>query len=240
MVAAAGAGVAAVEHELLGAQARLRGLPRRASSVWSTQLGPAARRLDVDLDHAGIGRDLDVRQPRIVRRRVALEDDRQVQRRRRLLDRGDEIEVVLRRLHRRHEDVQAAVARLDAQRGAHDPGGRFAELRHHVVLAIVRLQRLRDAGGRRRAARRDGRSAPARSRDRRAAAAAGGPRIHPARSASRARPRRPTAGCRAAGGSPSASRPGAGTGARARKNHGPLRQRGVGRRIVAPRRSGSA
>jgi hypothetical protein len=34
---------------------------------------------------------------------------------------GDEIEIILRRLDRRHEDMQPPVARLDAQRGADDP-----------------------------------------------------------------------------------------------------------------------
>ena len=41
------------------------------------------------------------------------------------LDGGDEIEVILRFLHRRHENVQPAVARLDAERGAGDPRGGF-------------------------------------------------------------------------------------------------------------------
>ena len=56
VVAAAGAGVAAVEHELLGRQARL---VRRLVEVRGLldQLVPAVRRVDVDFDHARVGRD---------------------------------------------------------------------------------------------------------------------------------------------------------------------------------------
>ena len=55
VVAAAGAGVAAVEHELLGRQARLA---RRAVEMRRLldQLAPARCRIDVDLDHARVGR----------------------------------------------------------------------------------------------------------------------------------------------------------------------------------------
>ena len=38
---------------------------------------------------------------------------------------GDEVEEILGFVHRRQENVQAAVARLDAQRAAGDPGGGF-------------------------------------------------------------------------------------------------------------------
>ena len=71
VVAAAGAGVPAVEHELLGAQpAEARLLVQRRRVV--DQLAPAARGLHVHLDHAGIGRDLDLLEARVVRRRIAL------------------------------------------------------------------------------------------------------------------------------------------------------------------------
>ncbi len=42
-----------------------------------------------------------------------------------LLDGGDQIEIVLRRRDRRHEDVEPAVPGLDAERGAHDAGCRL-------------------------------------------------------------------------------------------------------------------
>ena len=69
VVAAAGAGVAAVEHEFLGAEPRSAALPRRASSVMFTSSSQLRGGMDVDLDHAGIGRDLDDVEARIAGRR---------------------------------------------------------------------------------------------------------------------------------------------------------------------------
>ena len=89
------------------------------------QFAPARRRMDVDFDHARIGRDTQLLQPRIARRLVAFEDDRHIQRCRGGFDRGDQLEVVLETGGRRHEDVQPAIARLGAQRGARDPAGGF-------------------------------------------------------------------------------------------------------------------
>ena len=95
MIAAAGAGVPAVEHEFFGAQPRLPRLFVERRRV-AHQLVPAVGRMDVDLDHAGVGRDLEMVQPMIVRRRVAFDHDRQcASSARGLLDRGDQVEVVL-------------------------------------------------------------------------------------------------------------------------------------------------
>jgi hypothetical protein len=78
VVAAAGAGVAAVGHELLGRQAGLeRGLVQELGVV--DQFGPVVRRVDVDLDHARVGRDLQHLQARVARRRVAFHHDLQAQ-----------------------------------------------------------------------------------------------------------------------------------------------------------------
>ncbi len=55
------------------------------------------RRVDIDLDHAGIGSDLQLMDARIVRRRVALDHDRHAEMRRRVLDGGEQIEVVFDR-----------------------------------------------------------------------------------------------------------------------------------------------
>ena len=62
------------------------------------QLGPVVRRMDVDLDHARVGRDLQHLQARVARRRVAFEHDRHAELGRRGFDRGDQLEVVLERL----------------------------------------------------------------------------------------------------------------------------------------------
>ena len=58
MIAAAGAAVAPVEHEFLGAQARQPRLFVKRGGV-GHQFRPIVRRMDVDLDHAGVRRDLD-------------------------------------------------------------------------------------------------------------------------------------------------------------------------------------
>ena len=119
--------------------------------------------MDVDLDHAGIGRDADDVEARVVRRRVALDVDRQAHRLRRGLGRGDQLEIVLDALDRRHEDAEPAVARLDRHRGAHGAAGLAellldlgllrrvvgGEVRHRLGAAAVdRLRRLGRRGGR--------------------------------------------------------------------------------------------
>ena len=151
VVAAAGAGVTAVEHELLARQPRLA---RRVVEVRRLldELAPAGRGVDVDLDHPRVGRHAQDDQARVLGRLVAFQRDRQAHGVRRLLDRSDERKVVLERRRRRHEDVEAAVARLGADRGADHLaadsfsfGGspsRFAfVLRRDGVFEVVRAAR---------------------------------------------------------------------------------------------------
>ena len=113
MIAAAGAGVAAVDQKSVGAEPDLCGVFIQAEGDVDG-LAPALRRLDVDLDHAGIGRHLDDLDARIVRRRdsprhapaiCSLLGGR--------LHRRDQFEIVLQLLDRRHEDAEHAVADLD-------------------------------------------------------------------------------------------------------------------------------
>ncbi len=59
VIAAAGAGVAAVDHELVGAEPATGARPRRGRAVIATASRQRRRRMDVDLDDAGIGRHLD-------------------------------------------------------------------------------------------------------------------------------------------------------------------------------------
>jgi hypothetical protein len=119
MVAAAGTGVAAVEHELLGTEpAQMRILVQDFGN--RDHVVPAVGRLHIDLDDAGIRCDLEHIQPRIRRRLVTLDPDRQIELGGRVLDRGDEIEVILDFGDRRHEDVDLAVPRLDRQRRPRD------------------------------------------------------------------------------------------------------------------------
>jgi hypothetical protein len=136
VVAAAGAGMAAVGHELLGRQARFkRGLVQELGVLH--QFAPVVRGVDVDLDHARIGRDLQQLQAGVARRRVALQHDLHAQGFGRGLDGGQQVQVVLQPRQRWHEDVEhtvlaadlfrlravgtARVAHLHAQRGAGEP-----------------------------------------------------------------------------------------------------------------------
>ena len=128
VVAAAGTGVAPVEHELLAAQARLAGRVVEMHGALD-ELAPARAGLDVHLDDAGVGRDAEVRQARIGRRLVALDDQADAERLGARFDRGDEFEIVVETVARRHEDVEHAVACLRRHGGAHDPGGRLPGLR---------------------------------------------------------------------------------------------------------------
>ena len=128
VVAAAGAGVAAVEHELLGAEPRCARLLVERRSCSSTSSPQLARRVDVDLDHAGIGRDLErsraadrtaAGSPRAApaapsaRRSSSIARDERRGSPRAASSGG-------------RKTCSRAVARLDAQRGAHDPRRRLA------------------------------------------------------------------------------------------------------------------
>ena len=100
MVAAAGAGVAPVEHEFVGAQARLARLfvdgGRRGHDLF-----PRARGVNVHLEHAGIGRHLNAFHARIGRGQIPFDAHRNRERRRRLFDLRHQLEVVLERFDRR-------------------------------------------------------------------------------------------------------------------------------------------
>ena len=72
--------------------------------------------MHVDLDDAGIRRHVENPDARIARRRVALDHDRLPAFRRRGLDVGEELDVILEAHQRRHEHVEMAVAHFDAQR----------------------------------------------------------------------------------------------------------------------------
>ena len=58
---------------------------------------------------------------------VAFEEDRLAELLGGVLDGGDQVEIILGALGRRHEDMEMAVARLERDRGAHDAAGRGAE-----------------------------------------------------------------------------------------------------------------
>ena len=131
VVAAAGSDMRPVDLELLRDQALAAGRVVELL-VLSNGVAPRSRRRDVDLDDAGVGRDPEIAQARIARRRVTLELDRQARLPGRRLDRGDELHPGLEREERRQEDLELAAARLDAERGAHDAGRRDPDQRPRV------------------------------------------------------------------------------------------------------------
>ena len=131
MVTAAGAGVPSVKHEFFGGQTRFarRVVQKRGAGH---DLVPRCRRLHVHLDDARIRRHLEVADARITRRLVALDEDRLVERIRRRFHRGDQFQVVIELTHRRHEDIQHAIARLCAHRRARQSGGGFFAARRRI------------------------------------------------------------------------------------------------------------
>ena len=95
----------------------------RASSyrvVVLAPVRPSCGRVNVDFDDAGIGRDPEMQSERGSWGGVVPFDlHRHAEIAGRRFDRGDQFEVIFEVLLRRHEDVQAAVPRFDAQRGPH-------------------------------------------------------------------------------------------------------------------------
>ena len=128
VVAAPGAAVPAVEHELLGPQ------PGRARRVVEGRRGrdqivPRAGGVGVDLDDPRVGGDLDHREPGVGRRRVAFDGHRRIEGGRGVLDPGQQVHVVVDGGEGREEHVQASLSRLHDDRGAHHPVGRLADRR---------------------------------------------------------------------------------------------------------------
>ena len=136
MVAAAGAGMAAVDHELVGAKAALAGLGIDRLGRGHAVV-PAMGGVDVHLDHAGIGGDADHVQARVMGRRVALDMDGQVQLGRGRLGGGQQFKVILQRLAGRHEQAKPPVARLDGDGGAHRALRRIDTVLRHDALAAA-------------------------------------------------------------------------------------------------------
>ena len=146
MVAAAGADMAAIEHELLGGQAgQVGGLVELRGAAH--QLIPARARMDIDFDHARIGGDAQHRQAGVARRLIALEDHLQAGLAGARLDRCDQLKILIEGGGRRHEDIETAVTRLDAQRG---PGNTRIGSAGGTALAVAGIapDLLHHTGGR--------------------------------------------------------------------------------------------
>ena len=128
MVAAAGAGVLSVEHELLGAEAGFAGQIVKDGGGFH-QLVPRRGGVDVYFDNARVRGDLEQAGPRIVRGRVAFEHYRHLEMIGGVFNGSHQVEIVGDVLDRRQEDEDLPIARFDAERRARDPGSGFAHFR---------------------------------------------------------------------------------------------------------------
>ena len=119
VVAAAGTRMPAIDHEFFRSQARqARLLVQRRHVV--NQLVPARRRVDIHLDHARVRRDAEQLDARVARRRIALDPDLELELGGGVFDAGDQRQIVLDTLERRHENMQPPVPNLNAQGGMDD------------------------------------------------------------------------------------------------------------------------
>ena len=139
MIAAAGAGVPPVQHEFLRAQPALSRFGVERGGV-GHQLTPTGRRNHVDLNHAGIGRNLDLAKPGIVRRRVAFNDHRELQAGGGIFHRSEQIQVIFGARHGREKHAELALPRFHGQRGSHG-AFRRGSLRSLGRLRILALPR---------------------------------------------------------------------------------------------------
>src|SRR5256885_7088402 len=108
MIAAAGAGVAAVDKIFVGTEATLRGVLVKAQGDIDG-VAPACRRLDIDLDHAGIGRDLDHLDTRVEWRRIALDVHLHLQFLGGRLYPRDQFQIILWLFHWRQESAPKSI-----------------------------------------------------------------------------------------------------------------------------------
>src|SRR5688500_3780945 len=132
MVAAAGTGVSAVDHELLGGKSSLARLFVKKLGALN-QLIPGGGRLDVNLDHPRIRSNAEIAQTRVARWLIAFQQYRAMQLLGGGFDGGDQFQIVLDPLQWRHEQVQPAFSRFGAESGAGQPVGGLVDLWRTLV-----------------------------------------------------------------------------------------------------------
>src|SRR5262252_8366591 len=160
VIAAAGADVATIDHELVGTEpAETRFLVERVREF--DGLAPSRGRLDINLDDAWIGRHLDDVQARVGRRLVAFHMDRRLELGGGRLNDCDELKIVFQAFEGRHEHAKPLVARLDSQRSTDGdarrgprrgrrralPGGNIEQLGAGGGVFVVRSNGRRQQGG---------------------------------------------------------------------------------------------
>ena len=120
VVAAAGAGVASVDHELVRAQTALAGLLIDDFGGVHT-FGPVGRGVNVHLKHTGVGGHADHLDARIAGRAVAFDQHLVAGCTCRSFGGSDQLKIILKRFDRRQEHTQTPVARFNRNGGAHGP-----------------------------------------------------------------------------------------------------------------------
>ena len=118
MVSTTGAGMAAVEHEFFRPQTAQPRLFVKGVGDFN-RLAPTGRGMNVDLKHAGVRGELDLSQARVVRRRIAFNQNRHLEFGGGVLNGGEQVDVVFGGLHRRNKNPQPALARFHRQRRPH-------------------------------------------------------------------------------------------------------------------------
>ncbi len=141
MITTAGAGVAAIDHELVRTQTAQAGFFVDGGGNLHAFL-PVGSRMDVDLDDARIWRNADDIQPLIMRWRIALDMNRQIERPRSTFRRGDEIEIFLQRGGRWHEDADPSIAHFHGDGSAHAPADFLVGLAELGLLRNIGPQRM--------------------------------------------------------------------------------------------------
>ncbi len=117
VVTTTGTSVTAIKHELLGAKA---GFTRRLVQFHrvGNQLAPVVRRVNIHLDHTRVWRHQELLHAPVFWRLIAFDQHRHLKLGRGLFDQCHQVEVTFQIRQRWHKDMQGAVTRLDAQRGA--------------------------------------------------------------------------------------------------------------------------
>src|SRR4030095_8425866 len=126
--------MAPVEHEFFRCETGLarRGVKKTRSF---SQLVPARRRMNIDLDDPRVGSDAKKLEARIARRLIAFKENRLAHCFSGGFDGGDELEIIFQGVDRRHEDIEDAVSRLNAHRRTGDPRRTFMAARHPIGAA---------------------------------------------------------------------------------------------------------
>src|SRR5262245_34807805 len=127
MIAAAGAGMAPIDHEFFRRQPGLaRGIVEERGTL--DKLIPARSRMNVDFDYARIRSNFEVCEARIVWGLVTFKENRLRHFPGRLFHRSNQFQVVFQRYDGWHENIENAVSWLRAHGRARDPTGALERL----------------------------------------------------------------------------------------------------------------